>query len=122
MGRAKIQLDQAPLTLAAAEEVDMHFVGAKLCAAMPNFREIQRRRVMLDPADTKDGAATVGIAMQQGINNWGNFRTADQAEYGVHIALARRTRPEAELLAVVVTNNCRIQAGHSRGTGRCYSR
>lgn len=98
MRRAKVEFDPTTLARATGEKMDVDLVGPELRAAMTDFGQIEGRGVMLRPADPKNGAAPVAIATHQHVDGFRKLWTADQAENGMHVTLARSTCPELELL------------------------
>src|SRR5690606_13325592 len=98
MRRAQVELHPATLARAAGEKMDVDLVGPELRAAMADLGKIEGWGVMLRPADPEDDAAPVAIATHQHVDGFGKLRTTDQAENGMHVALARGTCPELELL------------------------
>jgi len=98
MRRAKVEFDPATLARAAGEKMDVDLVGPELRPAMADFGKIEGWSVMLRPADPEDDAAPVAIATHEHVDGFRKLWTADQAENGMHVTLARRSCPELKLL------------------------
>src|SRR5262245_49018426 len=88
--------DQAALRLGLGQEVDVHLVGAQLCATLADAGQVEGRRVALAAADVPHVAPAILAAMHQQVHGLGQGRAFDQAVDAVDIALAGGTAPEMQ--------------------------
>lgn len=99
MGRSEIELDLPALAITAGEEMHVHLVGAELGATVADLRQIERLGFMGRTADAKNRAPAKLIMAHKQVDRFRKLRAADQAENGVHVALARDAGPELKPLS-----------------------
>src|SRR5262245_25374533 len=63
--------DEAALRLGLGQEVDVHLVGAQLCAALPDAGQVEGRRVALAAADMQHLAPAILVAVHQQVHGLG---------------------------------------------------
>src|SRR5919109_2770595 len=83
----QVALDEAALAIVSSQEMDMHFVGAELGAAMADLSEIERYGLVAGTADTQDCSAAAGLAPHQDVVGRRQFRAFNQAKDRMHVLL-----------------------------------
>ena len=81
---------------AVGQEVHVNLVGAELGATLADLGEVERRRAVGDASDGENLAAGAGAAAHEHVVGGGKRRALEQLVDRVHVAAARRTRPEME--------------------------
>src|SRR5581483_5468899 len=93
---AQVAQDDPVLGVLVGREVDVHLVGAELCAALAHAREIERGRIALAGVDAQHMAPAALVARNEQVDRLRQRRALDQAVDGVHVAPAGRTAPEMQ--------------------------
>lgn len=98
MGGPQIELNHAALLLVLGEEMQVDLIGAKLGPPVPDFRQVERLRLVLDAPNLQNGAPAVVVTTNEQIDRFRSLRALDQAENGMYVPPARGTRPKLKLL------------------------